>query len=268
MYKIGEFSQISRLSVKTLHHYDEENILKPDYIDDETGYRYYRKESLEKAETIKLLRRLEFSLGEIRKITENVSSDDEMRDAILKRKNEIRTKKEHYSQIAKELDLILKTIGDGKMKRNETGKAGLIFIKNIDSIIFLGIRRKCAYDEVGKDFSECAKKAGRFICGKGINLFYDGEYRESDADIETGFPVKKLIAGSRILKGGKALCIIHKGRYEEIGKSFAELYDYVSKNALNIQIPVRLVYTKGPGMIFKGNPEKYLTEIQFIIQEN
>ncbi|MBP9023405.1 MAG: MerR family transcriptional regulator [Spirochaetes bacterium] len=73
MYKIGEFSQISRLSVKTLHHYDEENILKPDYIDEETGYRYYRKESLEKAGTIKLLRSLEFSVGEIRAITDKVS---------------------------------------------------------------------------------------------------------------------------------------------------------------------------------------------------
>ncbi|HOA07152.1 MAG TPA: MerR family transcriptional regulator [Spirochaetota bacterium] len=268
MYKIGEFSQISRLSVKTLHHYDEENILKPDYIDEETGYRYYRKESLEKAETIKLLRRLEFSVGEIRAITEKISSDDEMRDAILKRKIEIRAKKEHYSQISKELDLILKTIGDGKMKKNVAGDSGQIFIKTIDSIIFLGIRRKCGYDEVGSDFSECAKKAGRFICGKGMNLFYDGEYMESDADIETGFPIKKAIGGSRILKGGKAVCIVHKGRYDEIGKSFAMIYDYLSKNNVKAKIPIRLVYTKGPGMIFRGNPEKYLTEIQFIIEEN
>ena len=191
MYKIGEFSQISRLSVKTLHYYDEENILKPDYIDDETGYRYYRKLSLEKAETIKLLRRLEFSIEEIRAIICNVSSDDEMADALSARMIEIRSKKEHYSQIEKEINLILKTIGDKRMKINEIGNTGQVFIKYIDSVLFLGIRRKCSYGEVGKDFSECAKKAGRFIGGKGINLFYDGEYKESDADIETGFPVKK-----------------------------------------------------------------------------
>jgi len=268
MYKIGEFSQISRLPVKTLHHYDEENILKPDYIDEETGYRYYRKESLEKAETIKLLRRLEFSVAEIRAITENISSDDEMREMIITRKNEIRTKIKHYSQIEKELDLISKTIGDVKMKKIEAGNVGQIFLKNIDHVIFLGVRRKCAYDEVGKDFSECAKKAGRFICGKGMNLFYDGEYKEKDADIETGFPVKKEIDGSRMLIGGKALCTVHKGRYEEIGKSFAMIYDYISKNKVKTRIPIRLVYTKGPGMIFRGNPEKYLTEIQFIIEEN
>ncbi|MBP8082312.1 MAG: MerR family transcriptional regulator [Spirochaetes bacterium] len=268
MYKIGEFSQISRLSVKTLHHYDEENILKPDYIDEETGYRYYKKPSLEKAETVKLLRRLEFSIEEIRDIICNISSDDEMADALSARMNEIHTKKEYYSQIEKEIDLILKTIGDSRMKKTETGNTGQVFIKKVDPIIFLGIRRKCSYDEVGKDFSECAKKAGRFIGGKGINLFYDGEYKESDADIETGFPVKKAIGNSRILKGGNAVCIIHKGRYEEIGKSFAGIYDYISKNKIKAQIPVRLVYIKGPGMIFRGNPDKYLTEIQFMIEEN
>ena len=47
MFSIGEFSIISRLSVKALRYYHDEGILIPDYIDDETGYRYYRNASVE-----------------------------------------------------------------------------------------------------------------------------------------------------------------------------------------------------------------------------
>ena len=32
-YKIGEFSKLGKVSVKTLRHYDEEGILKPGFVD-------------------------------------------------------------------------------------------------------------------------------------------------------------------------------------------------------------------------------------------
>ena len=42
---------------------------------------------------------------------------------------------------------------------------------------------------------------------------------------------------------------------------------YARRQGLDIQLPTREVYIKGPGMIFKGNPKKYLTEIQLPIAE-
>lgn len=41
-YLIGEIAKITGLSNKTLRHYDENNILKPDYVDPNSGYRYYK----------------------------------------------------------------------------------------------------------------------------------------------------------------------------------------------------------------------------------
>ena len=41
MYKIGEFSALTGLSVKTLRYYDEINLLKPSNVDNYTNYRYY-----------------------------------------------------------------------------------------------------------------------------------------------------------------------------------------------------------------------------------
>lgn len=46
MLKIGEFSKLSRVSIRMLHHYDEIGLLVPAQIDHFTGYRYYREEQL------------------------------------------------------------------------------------------------------------------------------------------------------------------------------------------------------------------------------
>ena len=41
MLKIGEFSKLSRVSIRMLRHYDELGLLAPQSIDPFTGYRYY-----------------------------------------------------------------------------------------------------------------------------------------------------------------------------------------------------------------------------------
>ena len=46
MFKIGEFSKLSRISIRMLRHYDEIGLLHPAYIDPESDYRYYREDQL------------------------------------------------------------------------------------------------------------------------------------------------------------------------------------------------------------------------------
>ena len=43
MLKIGEFSKLSRVSVRMLRHYDEMGLLRPAEIDRFTDYRYYQR---------------------------------------------------------------------------------------------------------------------------------------------------------------------------------------------------------------------------------
>jgi len=62
---IGRFARLTGLSVKALRHYDELGLLRPAAVDASTGYRSYSTEQVERAETIRLLRRLEFPLDEI-----------------------------------------------------------------------------------------------------------------------------------------------------------------------------------------------------------
>ena len=40
-YRIGMFAQMNKITIKALRHYDEIGLLKPAYVDEHNGYRYY-----------------------------------------------------------------------------------------------------------------------------------------------------------------------------------------------------------------------------------
>ena len=42
---------------------------------------------------------------------------------------------------------------------------------------------------------------------------------------------------------------------------------YIENHGLKCAQPPREIYIKGPGMIFKGNPKNYITEIQMVVEE-
>jgi DNA-binding transcriptional MerR regulator len=62
---IGRFSRLTGVGVKALRHYDEVGLLVPAAVDDETGYRFYSPDQVDRAEAIRLLRRLDMPLDEI-----------------------------------------------------------------------------------------------------------------------------------------------------------------------------------------------------------
>ena len=61
MIRIGDFSKLSRVPIKTLRYYDEMGLLKPLHVDDFTGYRYYEYEQMTHLYRILALKDLGFS---------------------------------------------------------------------------------------------------------------------------------------------------------------------------------------------------------------
>lgn len=68
MLKIGEFSKLSRISVRMLRHYDEIGLLNPAQTDRFTDYRYYREDQLPVASRITALEEMGFRLAEVREL--------------------------------------------------------------------------------------------------------------------------------------------------------------------------------------------------------
>lgn len=88
MLKIGDFSKLSRISIRMLRHYDEHGLLTPASIDPMTGYRYYGEDQLMEAERIQALKGMGFALSVIREILEKYEEPEEMeRFLLIKRRN-------------------------------------------------------------------------------------------------------------------------------------------------------------------------------------
>ena len=71
MLKIGDFSKLSRVSIRMLRYYDKIGLLVPKSIDNFTNYRYYSEDQLPVAERITALRDMEFSLATVSEILKN-----------------------------------------------------------------------------------------------------------------------------------------------------------------------------------------------------
>jgi len=102
-----------------------------------------------------------------------------------------------------------------------------------------------------------------------MNLYYDREFKEDDADSEPCFSVRKGSNTDKIsvrdLPGGKCVSQIHKGPFDTITESYKKIFAYINEKGYKIGLPSREVYLKGRGLIFKGNPNNYLTEIQLML---
>ncbi|MBO5023232.1 MAG: MerR family transcriptional regulator [Clostridia bacterium] len=68
MLKIGEFAKICNVSAQTLRFYDAEGVLCADFVDQESGYRYYEPEKINTYRRIVMLKDIGFSLDEIKLI--------------------------------------------------------------------------------------------------------------------------------------------------------------------------------------------------------
>jgi DNA-binding transcriptional MerR regulator/DNA gyrase inhibitor GyrI len=266
-FSIGEFSKMTSLSIKSLRLYHEKGILVPAEVDGFTGYRYYGEADYETAKTVKILKRFDFTLSEIKDVLEEFDDESEMLDQLTRKLDEINHKIRRYHEISRSIESVIQFEREHAMK---TGQEFQIEEKDIETILIAGLRMKGRYNEIGKGFGRLGKAVGRHINGKAMTLYYDSDYREEGADFEVAFPVRKGREESGIsvreLKGGKAVSLIHKGPYETLGDSYKKIFSYVNGKGYKTLLPSCEIYQKGPGMIFKGNPDNYLTEIIIMIQ--
>ncbi len=131
MYKIGEFSKIVNIPVRTLRYYNEMRILIPSEIDPFTGYRYYTEENIIECQFIQLLKSIDFTLEEIKLCKENLTVE-----ALEKKGQEIKDKIEDLNtkyerllyikeKITREENLFMEEETENKdkiLRRNENEK--------------------------------------------------------------------------------------------------------------------------------------------------
>lgn len=86
LLSIGKMAEMNHITVATLRLYDEMNLLKPRYIDEMTGYRYYDISQNARLDMIAYMKELGMSLAEIQDVLEK--EDITLIETILVKKNE------------------------------------------------------------------------------------------------------------------------------------------------------------------------------------
>lgn len=103
---IKEFAELSGVSVRTLHYYDEIGLLKPSAVDEQNGYRFYDERCLERMQEILFYRELDFPLRDIQIILTSPNYDKQA--ALKEQKCLLTLKKERLERLISALDGAMK----------------------------------------------------------------------------------------------------------------------------------------------------------------
>ena len=99
---IKEFADFTGVSVRTLHYYDEIGLLKPAFVDEQNGYRFYDENSLNRMQEILFYRELDFELKSILQILSSPNYDK--KTALKEQRKLLVIKKERLERIINALD--------------------------------------------------------------------------------------------------------------------------------------------------------------------
>jgi len=138
-----------------------------------------------------------------------------------------------------------------------------ITTKKIDDMLVAGIRfRMQNPQEMGSKFEELSRKCRDYICSTAMAVYDYGLGTERGVVTEACFPVTEAVQTaeieSRVLKGGKALTVIHHGPHEKIWESYQKLLDYMGEHGIPGSAIRREVFLECD----PEDPGKDVTEIQ------
>lgn len=259
MYRIGEFSTLSKTTIKTLRYYEKEGLLIPTYVDKETGYRSYDAKQLFDLAQIISLRQIGMSISSIKDILNNKNKNK----LLYERKKEI----ENELSIAKNQLLRINYILEGKNMKYEviTKKLPEYTVYYKEGIIknFKGIT-----NFILASAEECKKTNPNIKCIEPDYCFInylDGEYKDENIKIRYSQAVEKEGIPNETIKFEKlkpleAACIYHKGSYDKLGDAYSFITKWIEDNNYKILESPRERYIDG--IWNKENVEDWVTEIQ------
>jgi len=268
--KIGEFSQLMQVTVKTLHHYEQLGLLLPDEVDDWTGYRYYKLEQMQRLNDIRRLKDMGFSLDEIKELYEEERHTPDIEQLDQK----IRQCEEDLKRLLNRREQLHK-LRDSQQKINAMDKFS---IQSLPAIIVASHREVIPnYPAIGP---MCVNVIGPEMHRLGckcsptdycFTIEHNKEYTPTNIDIEYCEQVEEMGQDSSIVQFKQleavptAICMKHVGPYERFYESYIELFKYIEEQGYRIVGQHRCCYVDGAWN--QEDPEKWLSIIQVPVEK-
>ena len=269
--KIGDFSQMMQVTVKTLRHYEQKGLLKPDEVDEWTGYRYYTVEQMQRLNNIRKLQQLGFSLDEIGLLYEDDSHDPTVSQ--LSRK--IRETEQQLRMLMDRREKLL----NWRRSINEIKTMEKFSIQSLPEIIVASHREVIpSYEAIGEMCCNViVPELQRLGCkcpppGYCFTVEHNEEYTPTNIDIEYCEQVEEKGQDSSIVQFKTlpavptAICMKHYGPYDCFYESYTELFKYVEEQGYRIAGKPRCSYVDG--IWNQENPELWLSIIQVPVEKD
>lgn len=272
MLTIGEFSNICKVSAKTLRYYAEIGLILPNEINPKNGYRYYSIDQLEKMLLINRLKEYHFSLEEIKTILESEELLDEtLFTALNKKKKEITMQVQKFENTLKQINSDILNLSQGK--------SIMSYLENIDvqlvevpKMYLLSIRKNVLECEFAEEYSICFGKLFQEIEEKKLTetappmvLFHSDEYSPFGLDTEFAIPIKEYVTGTRNFCPGLCLKTVVHGFYSQLSSVYTKQIEWAKKEGYENNNALYEVYITNPAEVSQEN--ELITEVYYPVKK-
>lgn len=274
VFKIGEFSKLSLVSVKALRYYDELGLLRPERVDDFTGYRYYSARQLPRLNRILALKDMGLSLEQIAQLLDKELTPDQVRGMLRLKQVELR-------QQLGEVEECLVRIGAWleAFEQEVTMPAYDVILKKVAPLRVVQIRGVAptigqiglTLDRLFNEVMEYITQHGAAPLAPGITVYYDPEFCERDVNVGACLAFEGSLQGNDTveveeLPGFETVAsVIHHGSFSTLSPAYNAIFKWIETQGYTISGPNRelnLEYERG------GDQSRFVTELQFPINKS
>lgn len=265
MFKIGDFSRLTRVTVKALRHYDDLGLLKPARVDAFTGYRFYSAGQLPRLNRILALKDLGLSLEQIGPFLDADLSTEQLRALLLVKQNEAREQIELEQVRLRRITARLQQI------EQATNLASYdVVVKRIEAQTVASLRATLSdHTAIGELFRElnAYRQEYHLSATAWTAIWHDPEHRDTAVDAEATFtspdplPSVGRIRPRELPAVETMACTVHRGTPTTIGAACAALLSWIEGNGYGIAGPERALSLQ------RGDVDETVTEIQLPIKK-
>ncbi|KPU52521.1 MerR family transcriptional regulator [Bacillus wiedmannii] len=269
MFKIGDFSKLSSISIRMLRHYDKVELLQPVKVDEQSGYRYYAAAQLKKVNQIQTLKDMGFNIATIKEIVESDNIDG-IKEQFLNRSAQI---KEDINNLQKQLRLLeasMKTMREDVVEMNYHVSIKEIPERNVASVRKILPSYNCEGDVWSILMQEIhMKNISIAHPSYSIAVFHDREYKENDVDVEIQLSILENQENTKDVtfknvKSTNVASITVNGSYEQMTAVNEAAAKWIETEGYELAGPMFNIYHVSPAM--ESDPNKWVTEVCYPVK--
>jgi DNA-binding transcriptional MerR regulator len=259
--RIGDFSQLAEISVRTLRLYDEMGLLKPARIDPFTDYRYYEVEQLPRLNRILALKDLGFTLDEVKHMIDAAPSVAQLQTMLDQRRDALEAQiRDDELRLQRVTARLRQIASEGSPPQFD------IRIKDVEALTLVGIRHTVVHladmpNVRGRYLDELyagLKRAlpPRHEPGVEVTLYHNTEYSDEGIDTEQAVIVSPksvpALSGTlpaplalTVLPAAQAAVTVFHGPFPDVVHGVRALYAWIGTNGYATCGAVREIHVFG-----------------------